>query len=193
MNTTSVSLLNHLRQQPGEQPWQRFVDFYGPWLRSRLRGYGLESADADDLLQEVMAVLVKEVPNFRHNGRKGAFRAWLRGVVVNRLRELWRGRQRQPTAGGSAFEHALNQLADDRNPASEVWDREHDQHVVGQLLEMIAADFDPKTWRAFRAFVLEERSAADVAAELGISPGAVWTAKSHVLTRLRQVSKELLD
>ena len=35
--------------------------------------------------------------------------------------------------------------------------------------------------------------AADVAVQLGISEGAVWTAKSHVLKRLRQVAKDLLD
>ena len=41
--------------------------------------------------------------------------------------------------------------------------------------------------------MLEGRTAAAVAAELGISEGAVWTAKSHVLKRLRQVAKNLLD
>jgi RNA polymerase sigma-70 factor (ECF subfamily) len=193
MNTTSVSLLEQMRQQPDDRSWQRLVDIYQPWLHTRLRGYGLDAADADDLAQDVMAVLLKEIAVFQHNGRKGAFRAWLRGVIVNRLREHWRERKREMVAGGSDFEAVLDQLADDHNPASAIWDREHDQHVVQQLLRMIAADFDPRTWQAFRAFVLEERSAATVASELGMSQGAVWTAKSRVLTRLRQAAKELLD
>ena len=57
----------------------------------------------------------------------------------------------------------------------------------------IAQDFQPITWQAFRAFVLEEKSATQVAAELGISAGAVWTAKSHVLKRLRQEARDWLD
>jgi RNA polymerase sigma-70 factor (ECF subfamily) len=74
-----------------------------------------------------------------------------------------------------------------------MWDRDHDRHVVNQLLAKIAPDFQPITWRAFRAFVLEEKPASQVAAELGISEGAVWTAKSHVLKRLRQEAGHWID
>jgi RNA polymerase sigma-70 factor (ECF subfamily) len=193
MDTTPVSLLECLRTQPDDRTWRRLVDLYQPWLRRRLQGHGLEPADVDDLVQEVAAVLLKEAPHFQHNRRKGAFRTWLRGVVVNRLREFWRERKRHPEARQSDVDLILEQLSDDHHPASELWDREHDQHVIQQLLKMIAADFDPKTWQAFQAFVIEERSAAAVAAELGISQGAVWTAKSHVLKRLREVAKDFVE
>ena len=193
MNTTPVSLLEHLRSQPAGQSWQRFAELYQPWLRGQLRRHALQAADVDDLVQEVMVVLMKEVPNFQHNGRKGAFRAWLRGIAVNRLRELLREEKHALATAGSDFGAKLDQLADDQSQLSRLWDREHDQHVANQLLKTIAGDFEPKTWQAFRAFVLEGRTAAAVAAELGISEGAVWTAKSHVLKRLREVAKNLLD
>jgi RNA polymerase sigma-70 factor (ECF subfamily) len=193
MNTTPVSLLECLRSRPDKESWQRFADLYQPWLRGQLRRHTLQAADVDDLVQEVMTVLMKEVPNFQHSGRKGAFRTWLRGITVNRLRELWRQRKQVPAPGGSDFAERLDQLADDQSELSRLWDREHDQHVVRQLLKAVAADFEPKTWQAFRAFVMDGRKAADVAAEMGISEGAVWTAKSHVLKRLRQVANGLLD
>jgi RNA polymerase sigma-70 factor (ECF subfamily) len=193
MNTTSVSLLESLRQRPDGPSWQRFADLYHPLLRGQLRRHGLQAADVDDLVQEVMTVLMKEVPHFQHNGRKGAFRTWLRGITVNRLRELWRQEKYVPAAGGSDFAEKLAQLADDQSQLSRLWDREHDQHVVNQLLKAIAVDFEPRTRLAFRAVVMDGRKAADVAVELGISEGAVWTAKSHVLKRLRQVADGLLD
>lgn len=193
MNTTPVSLLERLRRQPDEQSWRRFVELYEPWLRGQFRRHGLEPADADDIVQEVMTVSAREIASFRHNGRKGAFRTWLRGVTANRLREHWRQRRRLPTTDANNPAIILDQLADDASELSQPWDREHDQHVVSQLLKMIAADFEPKTWRAFRAFVVEGRTATAVATELGITPGAVWTAKSHVLKRLREAGKELLD
>jgi RNA polymerase sigma-70 factor (ECF subfamily) len=193
MHTTPVSLLDRLRQGTEDLSWQEFVDLYEPWLRGQLRGHGLQTADTDDVVQEILVVLMKEVSNFRHNGRKGAFRAWLRGVTVNRLRELGRQRKYTPLAGGSELALRLEQLADDHSQLSQKWDREHDQHVVTQLLKRIAGDFEAITWQAFRAFVLEGRTAAEVAAALGITQGAVWTAKSHVLKRLRQVSKDLVD
>ncbi|HUY34576.1 MAG TPA: sigma-70 family RNA polymerase sigma factor [Pirellulales bacterium] len=193
MNSTPVSLLERLRREPDAQAWRRLVDLYTPWLHGQFRSHGLQTADVDDLVQEVMTVLTREVPNFRHNGQRGAFRTWLRGIVTNRLRELWRARNRQPALGGSDYEKTLDQLTDDQSRLSRLWDHEHDQHVVHQLLKMIAADFSPSTWQAFRAFVLQGRTAAAVAVELGISEGAVWTAKSHVLKRLRQVAKDWVD
>lgn len=54
--------------------------------RGWLRRYALQTADADDLVQDVCGVLVSELPAFEHNGRRGAFRCWLRGIMVNRLR-----------------------------------------------------------------------------------------------------------
>jgi len=193
MNTTSVSLLERLRNGGDTRSWRRFSDLYQPWLRDVLLRHGLQSADADDVAQEVLSALMKGLPGFRHNTRKGAFRAWLRGITVNRLREFWRRRNQEPAPGGSELARRLEQLADDDSELSRRWDREHDQHVVNGLLQEVAPDFEPKTWQAFRAFVLDGRKAADVAAELSLSEGAVWTAKSHVLKRLRQAAEGLLD
>jgi hypothetical protein len=40
--------------------------------------------------QEVLGVLVQELPYFRHDLSRGAFRRWLRTITVNRLSEFWR-------------------------------------------------------------------------------------------------------
>jgi RNA polymerase sigma factor (sigma-70 family) len=193
MAETSYSLLERVRAQADSRGWRELVAVYEPLIRGWLRRQALQAADVDNLVQEVMAVLVSELPDFQHNGRPGAFRAWLRGITVNRLRELWRDQKRHAAPGGSDFEQVLDQLADDGSRLSMLWDQEHDRHVVHQLLKMIAADFEAKTWQAFAKVALQGKPASEVAAELGISEGAVWTAKSHVLKRLRQAAKDLLD
>src|SRR3954465_10428386 len=104
MHTTAVSLLDDLRRHPDGPSWRRFADLYQPWLRAWLRAQSLQSADVDDLVQEVLTVLLQEAPPFRHNGRKGAFRTWLRGITLNCLRRRWRERRRAPAAAGSDFE-----------------------------------------------------------------------------------------
>lgn len=193
MLATPVSLLERLRQPGGAWAWPQFVAIYQPWLRGWLCAHGLQTADVEDLVQDVLAVLLRELPHFRHSSRTGAFRTWLRGILLNRLRAF--RRQRPPAAApqGDESERRLDQLADDRSELARRWDREHDQNVVNRLLRLIAADFEPRTWQAFRALVMEGRPAADVAAELGMSVGAVWSAKSHVLKRLRQEAKGMLN
>jgi RNA polymerase sigma factor (sigma-70 family) len=194
MLDTSISLLERLRLRPDDASWQRLVDLYTPLIRDWLRRHDLDGADADDLTQEVMQVLVRELPNFRHDLRPGAFRRWLRNVTVNRLRVFWRGRRARPVAaGGSDFGHVLDQLEDPSSGLSRLWDEEHDRHVARRLLELIEPEFEPTTWRAFRSLVLEGRRTADVAAELGITSNAVRIAKSRVLSRFRQEIDGILD
>ena len=59
-------------------------------------------------------------------------------------------------------------------------------YLLAGLLELMQCEFSPKTWKACWEHVVASRSAAEVAAELGISVGSVYVAKSRVLGRLRQ-------
>jgi RNA polymerase sigma factor (sigma-70 family) len=194
MPDTPVSLLERLRLRPDAASWQRLIDLYTPLVRNWLRQYCLQATDADDLVQEVLSVVVREIPNFQHDLRKGAFRRWLRTITVNRMRTFWRGRRAAPVAtGDSNFEQMLDQLEDPESQLSQLWDQEHDKHVVRRLLELIEPDFEPATWQAFQRLVLLNQPTADVARELGITPNAVRIAKSRVLSRFRQEVEGLID
>jgi RNA polymerase sigma-70 factor (ECF subfamily) len=194
MAETSVSLLERLCLEPDEDAWKRFVDLYAPLIRGWLGRYQVKEEDAEDLSQEVMAVVVRELAHFRHNSQCGAFRSWLRTVTVNQLRLLWRTRRGPDAAtGNSAMAQMLDQLADPNSSLSLLWNQQHDQHVAGRLMELIRPQFETKTWQAFRRVALDGMKAATVAEELGISVNAVLLAKSRVLARLRQEMRGLTD
>src|SRR5262245_53287114 len=81
---TAVSLLDRLRDSGDRKAWQRFDDLYRPLLqRWVLRDSDLRS-DAEDIVQDVMSVLVRELPQFRRE-RTGSFRRWLREVTHYRI------------------------------------------------------------------------------------------------------------
>jgi RNA polymerase sigma-70 factor (ECF subfamily) len=194
MSATSATLLARLRNRTDTEAWRRLVDLYTPLLSGWLRRYALQASDADDLVQEVLAAVVRELPHFEHSGRVGAFRHWLRTILVNRLREFWRANRIRPAAaGGSDFAQMLDQLADPDSGLSQLWDQEHDQHVARRLLAMIEPQFTPSTWQAFRRVVLDSVRPDAVATELGLSVNAIFIAKSRVLQRLRQEARDLLD
>jgi RNA polymerase sigma-70 factor (ECF subfamily) len=190
MSETSKSLLERLGDRADSASWQRLVAIYTPLILGWLRRHGVAPADAEDLTQEVLGAVVRELPRFRHNGRPGAFRAWLRALTSTCLRRSWRARRHQVTAQQFAL---LEQLDDPASDLSRQWDREHDRHVVARLLAMLEPDFRPATWAAFRRQVLDGESPETVAAALGLSINAVLIAKSRVLQRLRQLADGLVD
>jgi RNA polymerase sigma-70 factor (ECF subfamily) len=192
VSLTSRSLLDRLKNAAPDAPeWHRLHTIYLPliqyWLR-RVAGVGDE---ADDLAQEVLIVLVCELPAFERR-RDGSFRTWLRGITLNRIRAFQRTRRKLPLAGGED-DALLSQLADSASDIARQWDREHDKHVFQKLTALVKGDFEPNTWEAFTLFALDERPAAEVAEKLGLTESAVVQAKCRILKRLREEAGELLD
>jgi RNA polymerase sigma-70 factor (ECF subfamily) len=188
---TSHSLLERARNHGDADAWRRMADLYVPLIRRWLRPYMLQAADGEDLVQEVLATLARELPRFEDRGQTGAFRAWLRTITVHRLRAYWQRRQARPEPLGS--ENVLAQLEDPNSALSRAWDEEHDRHVLRALMDNIRLEFTTSSWQAFEATVRDRRPAAEVAAELGLSVNAVLIAKSRILRRLRQKAEGLID
>jgi RNA polymerase sigma-70 factor (ECF subfamily) len=192
MDATSVSLLERARGGV-DRAWDRLVDLYQPLVYSTLRAQGLPHHAAEDVTQDVLLVVLRELKAFAHPGAAGAFRGWLRAITANRARAYWKaGKHRPATPGGPDFQAAVEQLADSDSELSRRWDREHDEHVVRRLLVLLEGEFEPKTLQAFRRQVLDGQPAERAAAELGLSVGAAYVAKSRVLARLRAEAGGLL-
>lgn len=192
MNETSVSLIQRLKTPQDVAAWRRFDALYRPWLGTWLRRQGVADADADDLTQETLTVVMKRLPAFEHNGHPGAFRLWLRSILANCLK-VFRRRGRDRSPGGEALVEMAARLEDPRSELSRLWDQQHDRHLLATLLELLAAEFEPRTLLAFRRLMLDGHTAEATAAETGLSLGAVYVAKSRVLRRLREELHELMD
>jgi RNA polymerase sigma-70 factor (ECF subfamily) len=187
MPSTSTSLLERLRQPSDQQAWQRFVDLYGPLLLTWAHRLGLSSADAADLVQDVLATLVTKCPQYQRRG-DGSFRAWLRTVTRNKWLETLRKKHPLPVGDGRDL-----QVTPEPDIAEQFWEQEYRDRLVARALEILKTDFQPTTWQAAWGVLAEERPAAEVAAELGLTVGAVHAARFRVLARLRQELAELLE
>jgi RNA polymerase sigma-70 factor (ECF subfamily) len=182
--------LEQLRQHPEDaEAWRRFDALYRPLLASWLRRHAIQDADREDLLQEILAAVVREMPTFEYDPARGRFRSWLRAILANRLRHYWRSR---PAEGGY-YQAVLDQLEDDHSSLARTWDQEHDRHVLARLLDLVRPEFEESTWQAFRLVTLESREVGAAAEQLRLSPNAVKLAKSRVLRRLRHEAEGLID
>jgi RNA polymerase sigma-70 factor (ECF subfamily) len=182
MNTTSMSLLDRLKQPAAQESWARFVNLYTPLLFYWARRLGLQDSDAADLVQDVFALLVKKLPQLNYNADL-SFRGWLRTVMYNQWRKQRAARMH--TAAG------LSGVAEPE--PSDLGEVEFRQQLTVRALQLMQAEFQPTTWRACWETVVCGRAGADVARELGISVNAVYLARSRVLRRLRQELKGMLD
>lgn len=187
--TTSVTLLSSMQSEDRSGSWSRFVLTYRPFIHGWLRRQGIHPCDAIDIEQDVMSVLLSELPRFQHNGSQGAFRCWLRRITHNQLRRHRRRGNRESRLAD--LDVLADRLANDDDPLSKQWDRQHDRFLLESLWQTIRPDFTRKTLRSFEMQVFEERSPAETAAHLGMTKAAVIAAKARVLCRLREEARRL--
>lgn len=170
-----------------EGSWQRIVALCRPRIAGWLSRQHVPPQEAEDLTQDVLAVLVQRLPGFEHRARPGGFYTWLRTVTRNRARLFWRqGRYRVSSPGGDGFHQLLDGLADPAGSATRAWDAENDRQLLRHLLSGLKGEFEPRTLRAFRRLTFDRASGKEVAAELGLTVTAVYNAKMRILERLRR-------
>jgi RNA polymerase sigma-70 factor, ECF subfamily len=188
MTTTPVSLLERLRKPPDQEAWRRFVALYTPLLHFWVRQTGFSNTEADDLVQDVFAALVQKMPAFAYD-KDRSFRSWLRTVAVNKWREI----KRRRTIAPSPLPETPLVDSNLPDPAEQFWEDEFRRQLLQRALRLMQRDFPEKTWQACWAVVVEGKATADVAAELGMTVGAVHAARFRVLTRLREEMAGMMD
>jgi RNA polymerase sigma-70 factor (ECF subfamily) len=189
---TSLSLLERARANDGDA-WARVVALYAPLVRLWCGRAGLAAEDAEDVAQEVFASAAAHLGTFRRDRPGDTFRGWLRVITRNAaLAQLRKGGGRGRGEGGSEAWQRLQEVADPLAGAPEEETAEVDR-LYRRAVEQVRGEFVEKTWQAFWLTVIEGRSAAALAGELGVSAAAVRQSRSRVLRRLKQELGDLLD
>jgi RNA polymerase sigma-70 factor, ECF subfamily len=185
-SSISTTLLERVRARRPDA-WQRLVDLYGPVVYRWCRQLGVNQSDAPDIVQDVFAAVAADIGRFRRDRPGDSFGGWLRTITRHRVYDHFRRRQGQPGADGgtSAYQRLLN-LAETEDESSTAPPVEKEPRFSRRVLELLRAEFEPRTWDAFWRIVVDGQPPAEVAAALGMSLPAVYQAKSRVLRRLRQ-------
>jgi RNA polymerase sigma-70 factor (ECF subfamily) len=187
---TSRSLLLRVKAND-QEAWQRLMSLYSPLVSHWCRQSGVPADDLPDLLQDVFAAVATGLKTYQEDRPGSTFRGWLHAVARNKLRD----HLRRGPAWGEGGTEALNRLREvpiDDVPSDSSDDDDDVANLYRRALEQIQCQFEERPWQAFWRVAIENRSPADVAPELGLSPNGVRQAKSRVLRRLREELGELI-
>jgi RNA polymerase sigma factor (sigma-70 family) len=185
--STRPSLLIRVRDPRDAEAWGQFVALYGPLIYQFARKQGLQDADAADLTQIVLQAVIDAVKRLDYDPQRGSFRSWLYKVVRNQLSKF-RARERKAPrgSGDSDAQQRLDELPDADPGTIELWDREYERQLFLWAGERVRARCDAASWHAFWRTAVEGRGAQEVARSLDMSVGAVYTARSRILDRIRK-------
>jgi RNA polymerase sigma factor (sigma-70 family) len=183
---TSVSLLGRLCGNPADAAaWETFVSRYRPKILSWCRQWKLQDADAEDVTQNVLLMVSRQMRTFRYDPAR-SFRAWLK-TIARRAWSDWVAAERRRTAGsGDSNVRELLGTVEAGDDLARRLEEEYERELLDAAAARVRLRVEPRTWEAFDLLAREGLSGADVAARLGMKIGAVFVAKNRVQKMLRQ-------
>lgn len=189
---TRISLIVRLRQPGNQEAWQEFASLYEPLIYRLAARKGMQPADAQDLLQDVLLAVSKGIDRFEIGEDKGRFRGWLfrisRNLIVNAMEK------RQRIVIGSGDSDICRRLAEqpDLSPQEQSdYVLEFRRELFHWAARKIRPEFQASTWNLFWRTSVDGEAIAEVANELGLSIGAAYAARCRILARLKKTIEEL--
>jgi RNA polymerase sigma factor (sigma-70 family) len=191
---TRQSLLSRLRDCADQESWRVFFDSYWRLIYNAAIKAGLTDAEAQDAVQETLISVMKSMPNFQYDAKKGSFKGWLLHLTRWRISDQFRKRQRglEHQAGNSRRPDETATVERVPNPdgpeLEALWDEEWERNLVGAAIESVKKKVDPKQYQLFDLYVLKKWTVSKVAQTLSVNPGRVYLTK-HRINRL--IKKEI--
>lgn len=193
-DSTRQSLLLRVRDLSNQMAWNEFVGLYAPRIHAWCLRWELQESDAADVTQEVLCKLVQALREFEYDRSRGAFRAWLKTITGNTVRDLVRDWKKPGRARAGSVDDAVLQSLE--SPAAvdglmRQIEAAHDQEVLRAAESQVRQRVETHTWDAYRLTAVEQRTPADAARQLGMPIAEVYVAKSRVLRMLREEVRKI--
>lgn len=157
-----------------DRAWRSLVEKHGQLVWSIGRRCGLSADDAEDLVQSVLATLVRRLPDLEDSMN---LPGWL---VVTGKREAWRVAERTRRHRGADIDDGLHPF-DEPEPEAEVFER---QQAVREALARLGARCRDLLMDLFGS--AETPSYQEVARRLGMAANSVGPTRRRCLEDLLQ-------
>lgn len=187
---TRASLLLRLRNADDVAAWDEFVAIYGRVLFRVARGRGLQPADADNLVQEVLFAIARSIGQWLERPDRGSFRAWLMRIARNEAADMLTRKATRPLGrDGVAAARTLESIPAREDLSSQL-DLEYERAVFQWAAELVRGSVATNTWRAFWLTHVEGHSIDEAARMLQTRPANVYFGRSRVMARIKELVEQ---
>jgi RNA polymerase sigma factor (sigma-70 family) len=188
---TRASLLQRLKDWGDQSSWQDFFDTYWNLIYGMARKAGLTTVEAEDVVQETMIVVAKQMPGFKYDPALGSFKGWLLTVTRSRIVDHLRTRSHPVRTGATVVDHeALENMGAD-SEFEKLWDAEWEKNLFQAALAKARRRLDPQQYQIFNFYVQKEWPPDRIAKTLSVSVNQVYLAKHRVAEAIKQEVERL--
>lgn len=186
---TRRSLLSRLKNCDDNESWRDFFETYWRLIYDVARKAGFSDAESQDIVQDTVISVSRQIQDLRYDSEKGQFKNWLRLITRRRIADQWRKKYREPEVE-SATKGSMKAV---ENVASHpeldsIWEAEWERKLMTLALERVKRQVKPEHFQIFDLCTLQEWPMAQVSKALGVSMSLIYVTR-HRIGRL--LKKEL--
>jgi RNA polymerase sigma-70 factor (ECF subfamily) len=193
---TRESLLSRIKNWEDRESWQDFFDTYWKLIYGIARKAGLTDAEAQDVVQETVISVAKNIEGFRYDPAVCSFKSWMlqltRWRISNQLKKRSAEAVRHAPVVDSGSPRADETPTIERIPDPDgfrleaIWDDEWEKNLLAAALERVKRRVDAAQYQIFDLYCVEGWPAWRVARTLGVNAGRVYLARHRVGRLLRK-------
>lgn len=190
LNTRST-LLRRVKDQYDQDAWEDFVKYYEQYIYNISRSIGLNDGDANDVTQQVLLKLWKNLPEFKFDETKGKFRTWLYHITVNTIKDLFRTQKTKSKHESNYLEEKLHLNGHiTESEEQEFIDHEWKEYIYSLVIKKVKQEFNPSIFNCFK-LLSEGMKPEEICIQLDIRQNTVYVYKKRVLSRIQSYFQEL--
>jgi len=195
---TRLSLLERLRDLDDHGSWQEFFDIYWKLIYYAALKAGLSDADAEDVVQETIIGISRNMENFRYEPEVCSFKGWLMRVTRNRivdhlLRSQSVTRAFLPLPGETA--HRSDDEPVEDGPSEKVfetlWNEEWHKNLFDAAMERVKRQVPPEHYQIFYLSTVKAMPARDVGQLLGASVAKIYVVRHRIARLIKREIRSL--
>ncbi|HEV8541300.1 MAG TPA: sigma-70 family RNA polymerase sigma factor [Verrucomicrobiae bacterium] len=189
---TRESLLVRLKNWEDQESWRDFFNAYWKLIYAAASSAGLKDSEAQDVVQDTVIAVAKKMKDFRYVPGVDSFKGWLIYLTRKRIALEYRRRERMKGPVEARAEQ-LDWMIEAENlpdPAGldleTLWDQEWERSLWEAAVTKVKTEVSLKQFQMFDLYAVKERSATEVADELGVPVAQVYLAKHRVSALLKK-------
>lgn len=187
---TRASLILRLQNVEDVAAWDEFAEIYGPVIFRTARKRQFQTADAENLVQEVLIAVAQSIEKWIERRDRGSFQAWLLRIAHNEAVDmLTRRATRKLGQDGEQAQQLLDAISV-RNDISSLIDREYERTIFRWACQRVQKSVTEPTWQAFWLTEVQGEPVSKAAQILGMSAGNIYVSRSRVMARIKKLVSE---
>jgi len=180
---TRQTLLQRAKDPEDHQAWDEFAKYYKQFIHVVLYRMSFRPSDYQDVEQEILVTIWKNIHRFETDENRGRFRSWLssliRNKVIDYIRKSKQYESRREMASEQYEERDIMQQSEFDILVQKEWKR----YLTQTALENIRELFSGVAVQAFE-MSLEGKTSKEISDILDINQNSVRTLKNRVKVRL---------